>query len=90
METWKLGLDHWKEIFERVLHELEQDIDWVKEIRVAYEEYLKLMTYFDMSAIELDLEKIKPYFHKKMENGTKDALTLEFMGFAAWAFTRSD
>lgn len=66
-----------------MLHEVELDIDWVKEIRVACEEYLRLMTDFGVIAIELDPEKIKPYFHKKMENGTTDVLTLDFMGFVS-------
>lgn len=57
--TWNLGLDHWKEVLEWVLYEVDLDIDWVKQIRVNYAEYLKMMTDLDVPASELDIEKIK-------------------------------
>lgn len=89
VETWKLGLDHRKEVLERVLHEVELDIDWVKEMRVDYAEYLKMMTDLDVPASELDAEKLKPYFHKKMDNMTVDVLMPYFMGFVARSFAQS-
>lgn len=84
-----MGLDHKKEILEWVIHEVELYIDWAKEIRTTCGEYLKLMTDYDMSVVELDQEKIRPLFHKKMENGTTNELTLDFMGFVAQAFAQS-
>lgn len=89
VETWKLGLDHRKEVLEWVVHELELYIDWVKEIRADYVEYLKMISNLNVPTRELDAKKLKLYFHKKMENGTMDALTPNFMVFVAWAFSQS-
>lgn len=32
VETWKLSLDHRKEVLEKVLHKVELEIDWIKEV----------------------------------------------------------
>lgn len=76
-----MGLDHKREVLEWVLHEVELDFEWVKEHRTDYEEYLKLMIDYDMLAVELGPEKIRSYFHKKMENGAIDSLMPNFMDF---------
>lgn len=83
VEAWNMGLDH---IIEWVLHEVELDIDWAKEIRMACAKYLKLMIDFDMPSIEMDPKKIRPYFLKKMYEGATDVLTLDFMDFFTCAF----
>lgn len=56
METWKLSVDHKKEVLGQVLHEVELEIDWIKEFWVVCEEYKKLMMEFDVPAIELYLK----------------------------------
>lgn len=78
VETWKMGLDHRRDVLERVLHKMNN------------EDYLKLMTDFDMPIVELDLEKIRPHLHKKIQQGATDSLTSGFMDFAARAFIQSE
>lgn len=41
VETWKMGLNHMREVLERVLHEVELDLEWVIEHRTDTEYYLK-------------------------------------------------
>lgn len=82
VETWKMILDHRREVLEQLLHELELNLDQVKEHRTNYEEYLKLMIDYDMPTIELDPKKINPLFYKKMENGVIDSLMPNFISIA--------
>lgn len=44
------------------MDKVDPKIEWVKEIRVDCARYLKLMTEYDMPTVQIDLEKIKPYF----------------------------
>lgn len=41
------------------------------------------MIDYDMPIVELDLEKIRSYFHKKIENGDIYSLIPTFMDFFA-------
>lgn len=83
VDMWKLDFDHRKEILEQVLYKVKLDIDWAKDIRVEYIQYLKLIIGQDMFVVEIDPEKIKPYLHKKMEDGMSVELTIDFMSFFA-------
>lgn len=85
-----MGLDHIREVTERVLHEVKLDLEWVMEHRTDSEDYLKTITDYDMPTLELDLDKLKPFFHKKMEQEVADVLTSDFMHFVARAFTQSE
>lgn len=46
------------------------------------------MTNYDMPALVLDPQKIKPFFHNNMEQGVVDALTPNFMDFSMREFTQ--
>lgn len=46
------------------------------------EDYLKMLIDYDTLALELDPEKIKSLFHRKMEQGAADVLLLDFMDFS--------
>lgn len=48
-----------------------------------------MMTNFEIPNLELDLEKINPLFHKKMEQGASDMLSLDFMDFAVITFMQT-
>lgn len=76
-------------MLDQVLYKVEPNIDWAKEISANCIEYLKLMTCYDVPSIEINPEKVKPYFHK-MEDGMSGKLTIYFMNFAAQAFTQSE
>lgn len=86
-EIWQIGLDHRKEVLERGLQDVQLDLQWVVKHQTDSEGYLKMPTDYDMFSLELDLEKIKPLFHKKMEQGETNVLSLDFMDFIARAFT---
>lgn len=81
-----MNFDYKNEVLEKVLHDLELDHEWDVEHQVDSIEYLKLITDFEVPTLELDLEKFKPLFHKKMEQGDGDTLTLDFIDFAARVF----
>ena len=42
-----------------------------------------------MPAVQIDPEKIKPHFEKKMEERMSDEITTNFMSFATHTFTQS-
>lgn len=89
VETWQASLDYRKDILEQVLHELELDLEWFVEHQIDSEDYLKMMIDYGMLALELDPKKFKFFFHRKMEQGPTDTLSLDFMDFDARAFTQS-
>lgn len=66
---------------------MDLDIDWAKDVREDCIQYLKLMVGYDMFLIQIDLEKIKPHFHKKMENGMSGEVTTNLLSFVARALT---
>lgn len=71
------------------MSKVDLDIEWIKEIRVECARYLKLMTKYDMPAVQMDPEKLKPYFEKRMEDGMSSEIMVEFMSFSVHAFDQS-
>lgn len=71
------------------MSKVDLDIEWIKEIRAKCARYLKLMTEYDMPIVQMDPEKIKPYFQQKIKDGMSDKITVEFMSFATHAFDQS-
>lgn len=75
---------------EQIMSKVDPDIEWIKEIRVECARYLKLMTKYDMPAVQMDQEKVKPYFQRKIEDEMCSEVTVEFMSFVARAFDQSE
>lgn len=46
------------------------------------------MIGYDLPVVEIDPEKVKPYFRKKMEDGMSREITTDFMNFVAQAFAQ--
>lgn len=62
MDVWRKDFDNRKERLEQIMDKVDLDIEWVKEIRVDCTRYLKLMMDYDMPVVQMDPEKVKPYF----------------------------
>lgn len=65
--TWLMNFDYRKEILEKALRDLEDNYEWIIAHQVEHYDYLNLMIDYEMSTLELDLEKIKLEFHKHIE-----------------------
>lgn len=61
---------------------MDLDIEWAKDVRADCIQFLNLMMGFDMHVIQIDPEKVKPHFHKKMEDGMSSEVTTGFLSFA--------
>jgi hypothetical protein len=90
VEKWAINLDYRKEILENFLHELELNHEWFIENQIDSEDYLKMMIYYEILALEIDLKKIKPIIHENLKQGANDTLSLNFMDFAIRDMTQSE
>lgn len=90
MDVWRRDFDNKKERLEQIMSKVDPNIEWIKEIRAECTRYLKLMTEYDMPVVQMDPEKVKPYFQKKMEDVMSSEITVEFMSFYAHAFDQSE
>lgn len=89
VEAQQLNFEYRKEILEKASQELEADDEWIMKHPVNRDDYLKMMTSYEMPALELDPEAIKREFHMKMEQGVGDTLSPNFMDFIARSFIES-
>lgn len=67
---------------------MEQDIDCMKEAKATCQDYIKLLADYDVPTVEVDVEKMRPYFQQKVEKGMSGDLTTNFMSFTTQVFSQ--
>lgn len=82
VDVWRRDFKNQKERLDQVIDKVDADIGWVKEVRVDCAPYLKVMMGYEMPLVQIDSKKIKPHFHKKIEDGMSYDITIDFMSFA--------